>query len=74
VLLTYGDDSSDRTRSRVFAASTVYANKDEWHRFALAWKERNGDRPFHATDCETDQGDFRETNHEDNKRLYGLVP
>jgi len=70
-LIAYGDDSADETKSRVFAAATVVARQEEWDAFNIRWLDRNGDRPFHATDCDSDEGDFKHTDHKSNKKLYG---
>jgi len=70
MLISYGDDSSDQTKRRVFAASLVAGTVEEWGSFSSAWLARNGERPFHATDCDSDQGAFRETDHHSNKKLY----
>jgi len=71
VLIAYGDDSADETRSRVFAAGAVVAGQDDWDVFLPRWLEKNPkERPFHATDCDSDRGDFKARKHEENKRLY----
>lgn len=70
MLVAYGDDSSDERRNRVFAAATIVGTQDEWDAFEVSWRRWNGDRPFHATDCDCDRGDFKDTDHESNKALY----
>jgi hypothetical protein len=70
MMISYGDDSLDKTKTRVFAASSVVARKEDWKDLYERWSSLNGDRPFHAADCESDRGDFASTNHESNKRLY----
>jgi hypothetical protein len=70
MLIAYGDDSSDESKQRVFSAAVVLGTQEEWDKFYVEWKVRNGDRPFHATDCDSDGGDFKHTRHEDNKKLY----
>jgi hypothetical protein len=69
MIIAYGDDSSDNTKSRVFAASTVFAKEEDWNNFTQRWKERKRARPFHAADCESDKGDFKRTSHDDNQKL-----
>jgi hypothetical protein len=70
MLVAYGDDSSDAAKARVFAAATVVGRQAEWDEFGERWKAVNGDRPFHATDCDCDEGEFRRTDHRSNKELY----
>jgi hypothetical protein len=66
----YGDESADETRQRVLAVAAIFGNKDEWDMFRIKWNERTGGKIFHATDCDTDQGDYSETEHNENKKLY----
>ena len=71
MMICYGDDSFDETKSSVFAAGAVVARQEDWDIFLPAWKERNpAERPFHATDCDSDQGNFKGRDHKENKRLY----
>src|SRR4051794_30432244 len=70
MLLAYGDDSSDKKKGSVFAAAAIVGRESEWKEFASAWRERNGERPFHATDCDSDGGEFRHSDHWENKALY----
>jgi len=71
MLILYGDDSFDETHSRVFAAGAVVARQEQWDIFLPDWVARNPkERPFHATDCDSDQGNFKGRDHEENKRLY----
>jgi hypothetical protein len=70
MLTAYGDDSSDNEKKSVFAAATVVGRESEWSDFEIAWKRSNGDRPFHSTDCDADGGEFKATDHKENKALY----
>jgi hypothetical protein len=70
VLIAYGDDSSDSKQKLVFTAAALLGSESDWQAFELEWLKRNGERPFHATDCDSDRGDFADTSHEDNKLLY----
>lgn len=71
MLIAYGDDSADETKKRVFAAGAVVARQEDWDIFLSAWREKNpGERPFHAADCDSDQRNFKNRKHEENKKLY----
>jgi hypothetical protein len=65
-----GDESADETKSRVFAVSGVFGSEQDWDELKRAWVERTGGVIFHATECETNQGDFKETSDPENKALY----
>ena len=66
----FGDDSTDETKQRVFAGAGVIATEEEWEKIEGAWLERTGGIPFHATDCDSDQGVYANTPHAENKALY----
>jgi hypothetical protein len=66
----YGDESHDEDSSRIFAVAGVFGNDQEWVGLKTAWSARTVGRVFHAADCDSDQGDFAKTSHEENKRLY----
>ena len=66
----YGDESSDDTKSRVFAVAGVFGSEKDWAEIKRAWLERAGGVIFHASDCETDQGDFAKNSHAENLVLY----
>jgi len=70
MILVYGDDSADELRERVCAVAVVIGTEDSWRRVEEQWKARNGAIPFHARDCESDQGDYRTFDHRQNKDLY----
>jgi hypothetical protein len=70
MLIAYGDDSSDEKNMRVFAAGAVVGRQEDWDIFLPAWEKRNP-LPFHATDCDSDQGDYANREHSENKLLYG---
>jgi hypothetical protein len=65
-----GDESSDETHARVFAVAAIFGGETEWDAFNKKWLARTGGKVFHATDCDTDQGDYRDCEHAENKRLY----
>lgn len=66
----FGDDSADETKQRVFAVAAVIAKEDEWERIQNEWIARTRGVPFHATDCESNQGIYSEFSDAENKKLY----
>lgn len=70
MLCGYGDDSWDSSKSRAFAVGAAVGRQEDWDSLAVSWKARTGTRPFHATDCDSDQGDFKGSSHDANKKLY----
>jgi hypothetical protein len=70
VLSVYGDESSDETSSRVFAVAALFGSDQQWDGLIEKWCSRTGGKVFHATECDTDQGDFAGISHNDNKSLY----
>jgi len=70
MLYAYGDESSDETKRRVFAVGTVIGAEEQWAELEERWASRTGGIPFHANDCDSDQGDFRNRPHNENKQLY----
>ena len=41
-----------------------------WGELEQAWLARTGGVPFHATDCDSDLGDYAGNPHQENKALY----
>jgi hypothetical protein len=70
VFFLYGDDSSDEKRERCVSVAVVVGDEGEWRLIEEKWKARLNGIPFHANDVESDQGDFSNTTHEENKALY----
>lgn len=70
ILTAFGDDSADESKQRVFAVASVIASEEIWQPLEAAWIERTGGIPFHATDCECDQGDYKDRPHHENLALY----
>lgn len=70
VLLAYGDESMDETQQRVCAVAAIIGTEQEWNCFEPRWIARNNGVPFHAKDCENDQGDYANRPHADNLTLY----
>lgn len=69
-LTAFGDDSADETKQRVFSLACVVAREPAWKSLVDAWKDRNGEIPFHATDCDSDHGAYKDRSHSENKALY----
>lgn len=70
VYTSYGDESADETKQRVFALSGLFGSTSDWDIFREKWRTRTGGKVFHATDCDTDQGDYKGIAHAKNKKLY----
>lgn len=70
MLQVFGDESHDPKSERVFAVAALFGTEEQWADFRKAWAARLGGRIFHASDCETDHGEFADTPHEENLRLY----
>ena len=71
VLLTvFGDESHDEKTERVFTVTGVIGRQSEWDALEIAWKDRTNGRTFHASDCDTNQGEYRCTPNAENKQLY----
>ncbi len=71
--LIFGDESADQTKLKTFAVSGLIAKPETWESFKKAWLDRTRGKIFHATDCESDHGDFAITadnSHSDNQSLY----
>jgi hypothetical protein len=66
----HGDESADETKARVFAVSGVFGSDQDWDELKRPWIERTGGKIFHASDCETNQGEFSKTSDAENKKLY----
>lgn len=66
----FGDDSADETQQRVFAVASVVAEESVWQGLERKWTQRTDGIPFHATDCDSNQGDYAKTPNGENKRLY----
>lgn len=70
MLLVYGDESLDQTQSRVCAVAGIIGTEKMWNDLEPKWIERNAGIPFHATDCESDHGDYQDRPHSENQYLY----
>ena len=66
----YGDESHDSEEKEIYVVNGLLGSQDQWDEFEIKWKERTGGRVFHAADCESDRGDFKNTSHDENHALY----
>lgn len=70
MLLVYGDESMDETKQRVCALAGIIGTDDQWKALEWEWTKRTNGIPFHSTDCDSDQGDYADRPHWENKALY----
>jgi hypothetical protein len=70
VIYAYGDDGADAKKERVTAVSVIAGYEDWWQDLESKWVARCGGIPFHANECESDLGDYKNIPHEQNKALY----
>ncbi|HEY9072649.1 MAG TPA: hypothetical protein VIN67_00835 [Desulfobaccales bacterium] len=70
MLSVFADDSSDEKGKRIFAIAGVMGTQEEWDALKIKWLDRTGGKIFHATDCDSDHGDFKDIPHDQNKKLY----
>jgi hypothetical protein len=70
MLSVFGDESADETRKCVFAVAGVVGGEEQWAALESAWVARTLGIPFHAKDCESDQGDYAGKDHQENQTLY----
>jgi len=70
VLLVYGDESMDETQQRVCAVVGIIGREENWDALERQWTLRTNGVPFHANDCDSDQGDYKGRPHLENKALY----
>ena len=69
-LSAFGDDSADAKNERSFALACVIAPEPIWRALEGEWLDRTGGIPFHATDCDSNQGDYRDRPNLETKALY----
>jgi hypothetical protein len=70
VIYAYGDDGSDEKKDRALSVSIIAGREEWWEQVESDWVVRCGGIPFHATDCESDAGDYETVPHEQNKAMY----
>lgn len=70
MLSVFGDESSDETRSRVFAVGGILGSAEDWTAFREKWSARLDGKVFHAADCEAGRGDFKGMDRESRQKLF----
>jgi len=70
VIHVYGDDGADAKKERVIAVAVIAGTEELWQNVEDQWVVRCSGIPFHATDCESDQGDYQNIPREENKAMY----
>lgn len=70
MLSVFGDESADETQERVFAVAGVIGDEDRWRWLEERWIICTEGIPFHATDCDSDGGNYKGRDHAINKGLY----
>jgi len=70
VYTAYGDESADETKQRVFAVAGLFGTKTEWRDLRKKWIDRTKGKIFHASDCDSNNGDIKQTSNDENKKLY----
>jgi len=70
VIYVYGDDGSDAKHERAVAVSALAGSEEQWQELEARWIPRCRGIPFHAKDCESDEADYRDIPHENNKAMY----
>ncbi len=70
MLFVYGDESMDETKQRVCAVAGIIGTEDQWKALEFQWAHRTNGVSFHGNDCDSDQGDYTNRPHWENKALY----
>jgi hypothetical protein len=70
MLTAYGDESADEKKERVFAIAGLFGKESEWASLESQWIERTGGKTFHANDCESNRGDYKDIEPATNLKLY----
>lgn len=73
VLTAFGDESSDARKERVFVVVSVVGDSAAWKKAEGAWRPLLKGRVFHAADCESGHGAFKDTPHDENLELYAAL-
>jgi len=70
MLSVFGDESHDPTKARVFVVAGLLGDHNQWRSFREQWNTRLSGLVFHAADCESGYGEFREMPENDRHRLH----
>jgi hypothetical protein len=66
----YGDESRDGTGKRVYAVSGVFGHESDWKAIRGPWKKRLRGIVFHAADCQSGEGEFKNLSETERQGLY----
>jgi hypothetical protein len=66
----YGDESHDSKEERIYVVNGLLGSQEQWDEFEIEWTGCTGGNIFHAADCESDRGEFKNTPHAENQTLY----
>lgn len=70
MLSVFGDESSDESGQRTFAIAGIMGTQEEWDALEVKWLKRTGGKIFHATDCESGYGDYKDIPKEIRLKEY----
>jgi hypothetical protein len=70
MLSIYGDESHDSREERVFVVAGLLGDAPQWADLRASWRDRTCGRRFHAADCESGYGDYRDASPEERARLH----
>jgi hypothetical protein len=70
MLFVYGDESMDESKERVCAVAGLIGTEEQWSALEWKWAKATNGVPFHGNDCDSDQGDYENRPHWENKALY----
>ncbi len=70
MLLVFGDESYDEKQERVFAVAGVVGGEEQWAWLDDRWQICCDGIPFHAKDCDANQGDFERFTPRENQERY----
>lgn len=70
MLSIYGDESHDSKEERVFVVAGLLGDASQWAGLRVSWGDRTCGRRFHAADCESGYGDYREAAPEERASLH----
>ena len=71
MLSVFGDESHDAAKKRVFVVAGLLGNSETWAELRAKWKDRLREGLiFHAADCESGHGDFKDMPEAERLQLH----
>jgi hypothetical protein len=70
MLSVFGDESSDNKKEKVFVVAGLLGDDNQWAKLREVWVEHTKGRVFHAADCESGHGQFKDMLREDRLALH----